>query len=616
MARFPKFTLPASLPSEPPFRSLCINEDWLYLVMNSITHLEWAASWVEGTNVNIAEQRVFDLYHVMRQATDGCENAEMGCLEFPPSASFIEWLPHSPYTDPSYVTVPYPFGAWYVANDLTAIAIDATPGAVVTDVAHVRVGAGPNCEFKVKVWGVGQVELHLANVLAGGIAIIRADGAIVDNVDLQQDPTSIPPETSNSQVWEYEFTEPGQHEIIVNLVPVIDDSVTPPLRYGGGLEKVVLCGFAEMGLEMPIRQNPENCLAIDQLENGEWVTRVDLSECIETIEGPPGAPGPQGEPGPAGAAGAPGAQGPVGPAGASGNEYPPPPTSAEPEPLCNAATYVVSKVRGLIVKIYDDMETLDPQEILESILGLFGWRSGPLYQLIGLLDTADKTALLEAFDEAVPNLICELIAAELDRAPVLAWINTEFAEEIVLRDALTYALNAAADEGRWAMWVAVGATMTGATCDTCEDEEPGTWCYTQDLTASAANLELSYTDAGIPYVTAFNPGIGIVGARGGFEDENITKYVLPAPAHIVSVQYTFDVGDPSGALAFAAPNGTFYTPQSPTVGFNAPLFLLDEDCDYIMFGVDRSGLDRTPIGALTSITINGTGPNPFGESNC
>lgn len=153
--------------------------------------------------------------------------------------------------------------------------------------------------------------------------------------------------------------------------------------------------------------------------------------------------------------------------GGGGNVYPPRPTAATPDPLCNAADYVVGKIRELISGIYDDLETLSPQDVLEAFLGLFGWRASPLYQLIGLLETNDKTALLAAFDAAKDDIVCELVKQELDQTPVLSWVGANFPPPSVLGDALTYGIQSAADDGKYAQWIAVGATMTGANCDEC-----------------------------------------------------------------------------------------------------------------------------------------------------
>ena len=186
------------------------------------------------------------------------------------------------------------------------------------------------------------------------------------------------------------------------------------------------------------------------------------------------------------------------PEATGGNQYDAWPTAATPDPLCNAATYVVAKIRELIVGVYDDLETLTPQEVFEALLGLFGWRSGPLYQLIGLLETADRTALLAAYDAAAPDLICELIAAELDQEPIIAWIETTYPAPSVLGDAMKLAVQSAAAEGKYSQWIAVGATMTDATCD-CEEPDPdayipeiGTWLDTPGGTLSGPDSEGYY----------------------------------------------------------------------------------------------------------------------------
>lgn len=153
---------------------------------------------------------------------------------------------------------------------------------------------------------------------------------------------------------------------------------------------------------------------------------------------------------------------------ASGNIYPPRPTSATPDPLCNAATYVVAKMRELFVSIYADLETLTASEVFEALLGIFGWRASPLYQLIGLLETEDETTLLAAYDAAADDLICQLIEDELDQTAILSWIAATYPSPSVIGDALAYGIESAADDGKYGQWIAVGATTTGATCDCTE----------------------------------------------------------------------------------------------------------------------------------------------------
>jgi len=153
----------------------------------------------------------------------------------------------------------------------------------------------------------------------------------------------------------------------------------------------------------------------------------------------------------------------VAPPGQS-NKYGPWPTSGDADAICNAATYIVSQIRKLIEDIYDDLETLTIPEILESILGILGWRASIVYQLIGLLDTTDKTALLSQFDSASGDLICALIDAQLAQGPVLQWVADTFSSSVVLRDALTYAIGGTLEAGQWSLWIAVGALIDAPDC--------------------------------------------------------------------------------------------------------------------------------------------------------
>lgn len=490
---------PPPLPSGQFLLPLCLTPLEFSRMMGALWFYEYQQQPIDRLHLEPMERA---MRYITAPHTAPCmpQISDDNCYDYGPNAPFITWFPHDPYMDPNWTGPGYAIGAWYVAQDPGLI--DATPGAVVTDVAHVRVGVGENAEFRIKAYGTGQVELHLANVVAGGIGIIRVDGVIVDSVDMQQDPTSAPPETANITIWEHEFTTPGAHEIIVNMVPVVDDSATPPIKYGGGLVKVVLCGLSTLAPEedmlWKVRQQPENCAILEQWNGSEWVPVADFSMCIAGPQGPmgPAGPtgpqGPQGEMGPAGPTGptgpqgpqglpgATGAQGPAGPtgpqgpAGTGGNTYPPPPTAAEPDALCNAAAFIVGKVRALIQGILTDLATIEPGEIFESLLLGGGWQSSFLYQLIGQLETNGAGTLLTDFDAVADDLRCELYAFELDKAVFITWIESQTTWSSVLRDAIISALQSAAATGNYALWAAVGATKDDADCEACEDEEPGT----------------------------------------------------------------------------------------------------------------------------------------------
>lgn len=323
----------------------------------------------------------------------------------------------------------------------------------------------------------------------------------------------------DTEVIEIDFDTPGEHYVDVTFLPMIDADTW--IGFGGGIRSVRICG-ADILPEASgmIRAKPSQCLIIQQFVAGEWVDAIDLNPCIDVIQGPPGPQGiqglpgipgtngtngtngaavemrvsggwiqwklttsstwinlisvasitgPQGIQGIQGVKGDTGAVGPQGVAGPGGNVYQPVPTANTPNSLCNSATYIASKIRELIVKVYDDLEEFTPSEVLESLLGLLGWRQGPLYQLIGLLDTNDKTALLAAYDAALDDLICALINGQLSQTTIVAWANTNLASSVVLRDAIIYAIQSAAQDGKYAMWISVGALIDAGGCVDCID---------------------------------------------------------------------------------------------------------------------------------------------------
>ena len=66
MARMPKVVLPTATPTSEPLISICLNREWLSILHTCLTRLEWGASWKEGTDIDLAEQRTFELYERLR----------------------------------------------------------------------------------------------------------------------------------------------------------------------------------------------------------------------------------------------------------------------------------------------------------------------------------------------------------------------------------------------------------------------------------------------------------------------------------------------------------------------------------------------------------------------
>jgi hypothetical protein len=169
--------------------------------------------------------------------------------------------------------------------------------------------------------------------------------------------------------------------------------------------------------------------------------------------------------------------------------------------MCNAATYIVAQLRALMEQIYTDLTTLTPQEVFNSLLGLFGWRAGPLYQLIGVLQANDETSFLADFDAATADLICQIIDAAFDQTPVINWIATEFPFPSVVGDALTVGIQSANDHGKWAQWIAVGSLITAPDCG-CP--EPLADCV--DFTTEIGTYELTSDGTDAQWYDGFGVG--------------------------------------------------------------------------------------------------------------
>lgn len=213
-----------------------------------------------------------------------CVDVTERCYEFPPSAAFIEYHPQNPYTEPDLIPSGYLFPPFYVADTAAQITYDAQIGAVITSLERLPPSSTDFPRIRVNLFGAGRAEFHMSALNTGGLLIIQVDDdlAQTDIVDLHQDIIGVPPETENIIVIEREFETGGAHHVDLTFIPTVQDAI-PPVLFGGGLYKVVLCGFDEVPAEMPtiLRQNDENpCLMEFSIDNGvTWGTAFDYSLC-------------------------------------------------------------------------------------------------------------------------------------------------------------------------------------------------------------------------------------------------------------------------------------------------------------------------------------------------
>lgn len=467
-------------------------------------------------------------YLLTPQADGDC--AEDGCIEYPAASTLVSYSPQNPVYQPDFTPSGYTKPPFYIFHD-QIVNFGALEGDVIVDFTSLTsvtlgiIGLAGQPRIRIPFEGIGQMELELLKIPQGGLAYITKDGSpiggqwvdlssvtfveavtIIDAIlELGFDGTYI-----DTLIHEINFDSPGSHFVDITFLPNVNTNVL--LGFGGGLRSVRICN--EEGIVEVIgniRLKPDSCSIIQQFIGSDWEDVFDLADCeelvgvdgvdgsngaspeirvsggyiqwklqtsdtwidlvsLDDLVGPTGATGSTGSTGSTGATGATGGIGPQGLPGGGSNVYPPMPTSEEPDALCNSATYIVSQVRGLIADVYSQLASLEPNEVFLSIINQNGWSFESLYDLVafGSGSLEDEIANLALYDAAANDLICNLITLELDKSAFADFIDVTY--ESPLHNMILFALNAAALEGRYALWAAYGSTLTSADCSDCEEE--------------------------------------------------------------------------------------------------------------------------------------------------
>jgi len=223
--------------------------EWLPYIIGALSQLLLQTTWStdDPDALNLVQARaqlLIDMFIVGSPT----EIPATGCVTHAMSASFISYYPQNPYTDPGMVP------DWYSIPPFVIIDSDlasTVTGASIGDVVALN-GAFPAptsivehglSAIHIEFTGEGVVELHFVSIVFGGLAIVTVDddGSHSRVVDTNADVISAPPETPGEVVEEFTITGTGSHHIDIRFSPVLDDSGIP-LRYGGGMRSVVLCG--------------------------------------------------------------------------------------------------------------------------------------------------------------------------------------------------------------------------------------------------------------------------------------------------------------------------------------------------------------------------------------
>lgn len=219
-----------------------------------------------------------------------CDDATC-CRDFPPSASFIEWHPQDPFTQPDFTPAGYLLPPFYLVTPLSfPDLIGYREGDVLTDITRIPAGTGVITEptsgwsrFRINLNGTGIVNLQLLNIPLGGYAFVTVDDDPLSFsfVELNLDLIDLPPENNITVGHERRFTTEGEHHIDVTFLPRFNDEL-PAVFYGGGLRAVTICGFG--GMVFDIRQKSGEPCIIEKTSNGiDWVDAVDMTKCPVNI---------------------------------------------------------------------------------------------------------------------------------------------------------------------------------------------------------------------------------------------------------------------------------------------------------------------------------------------
>lgn len=294
-------------PDDEPDYNVCFRKEWLPYILGSLQQLWLQTTWDsdDPDAVALEQQRAKLLTQMFMTGCDVCEAplpaSASGCYAFENDSTIITYAPQDPFKNPDYIPPGYIAVPFLVVRPGDVLSFlpgvelgDVYSGYLSLPVTTPGVGQGL-ARFRVHVTGAGVVELHLLKIPGGGAVLITTDDdpASARYINVNKDIIQSPSETVSEMVIEVPFTTLGEHHIDVTFMPRFDDS---PLfiGYGGGLRRVVLCGFdqtinqeieerarkgaigVDEGSSMAIRVDPDRCYMLQfECSPGQWVDLLD-----------------------------------------------------------------------------------------------------------------------------------------------------------------------------------------------------------------------------------------------------------------------------------------------------------------------------------------------------
>lgn len=226
------------------------------------------------------------------------------CYAYPLYAPFISYSPMNPYNEPGEIPDGYLASPFYVYDGMGSLPSAYQAGDIIVPYSAITldpfdVFGGNLPTIQIQVVGDGQIELDLLAMGLGSLVAVSLNGSPslgdilagifsegTTVIDTNLDIASLPAEDDVSIQHEIDIVAGTgvTTTVFLTFMPIIDDSLFLPLRFGGGLRSVQLCGFESGGVIMGITDIRINNCEIEKFENGSW-TPIDgsLQDCIDTV---------------------------------------------------------------------------------------------------------------------------------------------------------------------------------------------------------------------------------------------------------------------------------------------------------------------------------------------
>lgn len=238
---------------------------------------------------------LIDWLDACTRIVEGCVPSQAVCRTIALTDSRVTWFPESPYEPLPDIPDGYLFHPWtivdsgIIASIISVWGLGYKVGDVFTDVTKFPIFTGWS-EFlsnyanlprmTITVTGTGEIKLHLLNIVQGGRLILVKDGSFnlinLGGVELDKDLSSYPNENQTEIIIPVEFTTDGEHILDCVFAPVVDIDLIP-LKFGGGIRAIELCGFG-------VGAMPDDPCCPDEISAIE-TTNDRLQKIINLLEG-------------------------------------------------------------------------------------------------------------------------------------------------------------------------------------------------------------------------------------------------------------------------------------------------------------------------------------------